>query len=730
MLKIWFLALFVSLSLYAECGDTNLTLENDPNKVEVYATHMHTENEVVYANDDVVVLYKDYYLSAKDAIYDKKSGNLELFENVRAVQGEKYQLLGDYARLNIALKDREFKPFYMLEQKSQLWMSADKGHIQDKLIDVNTGMVSGCDPIQPLWKIKFASSDYDSSTKWMNLYNAKLYIYDIPIFYTPYFGYSLDKTRRSGLLVPAFGISSDEGFYYKQPIYIALDNWWDLELDPQLRTARGNGSYQTFRFTDSQVSQGSITTGYFKENEGYANYQKLAHTSHYGIDFKYQNSDFLDQWFGLNLDGQSGIYVDTKWMNDVDYINLASSDTINSTTSNQIISQMNMFYNTEDNYFGTYFRYYQDLSQASNAATIERLPAIQYHSYLSTLFSNHLFYDVDFNSVNLYRESGKDAVRSAVNIPVTLQTTLFNEYLNLSYQSQFYAENTSFYGSTTTQQDPKSYQNGWFLRQYNIFSLNTNLTKAYDNFTHTIILGAQYTRSAADTNYGFYQSAPAICAVNPTDDICQFYTVNSVNENTNLDFSQYFYDKKGEQFLYHRMAQQITYATGTQHFGNIENELEYKMTKNFTYYDDTFYDYDKQLIAKTTNSLGYNDGSLGVNLSYLYRDTFLDPTPTAPRFTKYLTSNFSYRYNDHYKYFAGYNYDLEAARKKSSEVGFLYSKRCWDFGLRYVENTRPILTSDNQASSIDDRYIFFTITLKPIGGSEVNYRVPGSIRGE
>jgi LPS-assembly protein len=730
MFKLWLLVLFFPFFLYAQCGDTNFTLEEDPDKVEVYATQMHTENEIVYASDDIVVLYKDYYLSAKDAKYDKKSGNLELFGNVRAVQGDKYQVLGDYARLNISQKEREFKPFYMLEQKSQLWMSADKGVIQDKLIGVSTGMVSGCDPIKPLWKIKFSSSEYDSSTKWMNLYNAKLYIYDIPIFYTPYFGYSLDTTRRSGLLIPAFGVSSDEGFYYRQPVYIAVDNWWDLELDPQLRTSRGYGSYQTFRFVDSKVSKGSFTTGYFKETNSYVNNVQLAHSSHYGVDLKYENSDFLNNWFGFDLSGQSGLYVDGKWMNDVDYINLANSDTINNTTSNQLLSQVNMFYNTPRNYFGAYFKYYQDLSQANNEQTLERLPTLQYHNYLSTLFSNHIMYDMDFTSVNLSRETGKNAVKSIANIPVTFQTSLFDEYLNLSYQSQFYAEHIAFNGSAALGTQQNNYENGLFLRQYNIFDLNTNLTKAYDDFTHTMIMGVEYTRAGSDTNYGFYKSAPIECSINPSSDICQFYTLNTVPESTSLDFSQYLYNKKGDQFLYHRLSQQITYSSGVEHFGNIENELDYKLTREISLYDDTFYDYDKQLVAKTLNSVSYNDGSMNFSLSYLYKDSFLDPTSTTPRYTKYLTSNAGYRYNDHYKYFAGYNYDVEAGRKKSSEIGFLYSKRCWDFGLRYVENTRSILTQDNLASSVDDRYIFFTITLKPIGGSEVNYRVPGPIKGQ
>jgi len=49
-----------------------------------------------------------------------------------------------------------------------------------------------------------------------------------------------------------------------------------------------------------------------------------------------------------------------------------------------------------------------------------------------------------------------------------------------------------------------------------------------------------------------------------------------------------------------------------------------------------------------------------------------------------MTSRVAYRYDRHYRYGAAYAYDFEHARKKGSEIGFVYTKRCWDFGLRYV----------------------------------------------
>ncbi|WP_345992598.1 LPS assembly protein LptD [Sulfurimonas sp. HSL-1716] len=727
MRKVCLLLLLLLLPLYLFGADK-------ADKVEVYATNIDNQASIVKASGDVIVLYKDYYISAQDAVYDRQNGNLELFGNVRATQGSNYQLLGDYAKLNIKNKERIFKPFYMLEQKSELWLSADKGHIKDTFFDVRSGMVSGCNPNNPLWKIKFSSSNYDATDKWMNLYNARLYIYDIPIFYMPYFGYSLDTTRRSGLLIPAFGISSDEGFYYEQPIYIAVQNWWDLEIKPQIRTSRGYGSYETFRFADSKISRGSITTGYFKEQRSYVNLNNLAHETHYGVNFKYNNGDFLDRWFGFGLKGQSGIYADISWMNDVDYINLSTADTINNVTSNQILSQVNMFYNTDRNYFGAYFKYYLNLSLQSNARTIQKLPTIQYHNYLSTLLDDHLTYDIDFSSTNFYREVGKNALRSSVNIPVELQTSIADEYINLSYASQLYAEHTTFSGPVDRDsgQDPNVYEDGIFLRQYNVFNINTNLTRAYDNVTHTVVFGAEYVKPGSDAKYGYYKTRADECTNDPTSVDCEFYSISDVVEKVGLDLSQYLFDENGDQFLYHRVSQQISYATGKGKLGEIENELDYKVTKTVNYYNDTFYNYDQHLISKTINTIGYTNEGVKISLSYLYKDSFIDPLTVgaAPRYTKYLTSSFSYKYNDHYSYFGSYNYDVQAAVKKSSEIGFLYSKRCWDFGLRYVENVRPILTAANTASSIDDRYIFFTITLKPIGGSELNYRIPSSAKGQ
>ncbi|OHE00116.1 MAG: organic solvent tolerance protein [Sulfurimonas sp. RIFCSPLOWO2_12_36_12] len=699
-------------------------------KVEIYATTMDTKDNIVTAGGEVVVVYQDYHLSAQRAIYDRNSSELELFGNIRASQGENIKLLGEYAKLNIAQKERTFKPFYMLEKTADVWISGDDGYAKDIEVEIKSGVMSGCDPNDPLWKMEFTSSEYNTDTMWLNLYNARIYIYDIPVFYTPYFGYSLDTTRRTGVLPPMVGFSSKEGFYYEQALYIAEQNWWDLELKPQIRTNRGSGMYTTFRFADSKISKGSLTAGYFKEKQEYFDESDLANNKHYGFNFLYENSDVINQWFGTKLEGQSGLYMDIVNMNDVDYINLSTNDTTQNATTTQLLSRINLFYNTDNNYFGSYFKHYKNLTLESNEKTLQNLPALHYHKYLETLFDEHFLYSLDVQSNNYYRTLGKSAVQTNINIPLTLQTSLFDEHLNISYKSYIYAQHTSFKGEEEVPTTDE-YSSGFFARNYHVVSASTQLTRAFDEVTHVVDFGTQYQVGGSDMEDGYYDEQKDYCSIkeNKAKPICEFYNITEIEKSLQLYFSHYLYNISGKQIFYHRVAQNISYEGIGGGAGELENELDYQMTDSLNYYNNMFYNYDEGAFSKNFNKILYKNNTFNIGLSHMYKNTFLPYTTTTSPITSYITSSIGYKYNNHYSYSFKHDYDLERSEKKGFEVGFLYQKRCWDFGLRYVESNRPILSLSGVSDSIYDRYIYLTIRLKPImspnsTASGFSYRLP------
>ena len=702
MLKYYtFLLLFLTSCIYAS-------------KVEIYATTINTLDNKVNAKNGVSVVYRDYILNADSAVYNKNSGDLELFDNITATYKKSYRLLGNYAKLNIIKKEKEFKPFYMLDRVSDVWISADDGSAKDKDITITSGVISGCDQNDPLWKMEFSSSDYNYQTKWINIYNTTLYFYDIPILYTPYFGYSLDTTRRTGLLMPAFGLSSDEGFYYQQPIYVAEYNSWDLELNPQVRSKRGYGLYSKLRFVDSDISSGEFQVGYFKEGETYFKENNLVKNKHSGFNFKYRNSDIINQLLSKRFDAESGLYVDLNGMSDVDYINLESNDKLNSDTSKQILSRINLFFNQDSNYIAMYFKYYQDLTKESNSETLQKLPTFHYHSYLSSLLDNHLLYNLDAKSTNIQRVIDKTALRTDINLPITLQTSLFDEYLSISYNANIYAQYMKFTSLENTLGN-SIYRNGYFARNYNTLKLSTDLTKVLSNITHVISFSTKYTKGGNQAHSGYYMDYEELCSdpINKNLKECEFYNITDIDESLELEFTQYLYNSSGRELLYHRLAQKVNYLEGQSTFGELENELDYEIVNGLSIYNNMFYNFDEGSFSKVFNKITLRNKKFTFDISHLYKDSFIPSTVENSKYTSYITSTARYTYDEHYSYKFRYDYDIQESVKKSTEVGFLYTKRCWDFGLRYVENNKPQLTNSGDSSNYE-RFIYFTIVLKPI----------------
>ncbi len=689
---------------------------SEADTVEVFATTIDSNATHFKASNDVVVLYGDQYLSAQSIVYEQNSTVLELFGNITILKGASYHIAGEYARVQLNEDDRVFEPFYLLEKKQDVWMSTQKACSKQNIISLEEGMISGCDPTDPLWRLHFQSAKYDDDSKWMDVYHTSLRLYNIPVFYFPYLGYSLDFKRRTGLLVPSFGLSKREGFFYQQPIYIATDDSWDVELTPQIRSNRGAGLYATLRFVDTKVSKGELTLGYFKESPSYLQEYDLANTKHYGFDFDYINHNPIKEWFGYTHSGQSALFADMTWMNDIEYINLKGNDEIKYATSNQIYSRINSFYTDESDYYGLYFKYFLDLSKKNNDETIQSLPVFQYHRYLDALFKDYLFYSVDATATNQYRSAGKKAFQSELNIPITVRSSFFDDYIDLSYTMQLHGRHIFFSGDDVIADPNNLYNNGVFARNYHTFHIESSLAKGYKDFSHVMTLSASYVNGGSDYKSGYYEESQEICSRDYiySNPLCDYYDIVDIEDAAELGITQFFFNDKGHQLLYHKLSQKITNELNGDALGELENELDLKLNDYFSYYNGTLYNHDVTRVTKFLNALRYNDDTIAFDATHLY-ENYSDVTLKK---SSYLIMDIEYQYNKYYKYFAKAAYDIEGAVKKHMEVGFLYSKRCWDFGVRYVENNRPTLTN-NDIASIFDKYIYFTISLKPIGGTDI-----------
>lgn len=708
---------FVAISLFASAALS----ASEP--VELFGGQVDVNGSTATVTGHPVAVYADQVLSADHIRYDKEGAKIFAEGEVSVGKGLRYHLLSDLYRIDLNTQEHFAKPYYLFDQEEGAWISAEEAQGCKARVDLEGGMVSGCDSSDPLWAFRFSSGNYDSDRMWVNLYNARLELGGVPVFYLPYFGYPTDRSRRSGLLMPYFGLSNTQGFFYLQPIYIAPQNGWDLELRPQIRTSRGSGIYADLRFVDTPSSKGEISAGYFAEQRDYAQEYNLANQKHYGYGLHYEHTAPLQEWFDFKGKGQSGLYVNGLWMNDVDYLNLRHANQLLNTTSKQILSRINGFYNTETDYLGVYVKHYQYLDLPSNAQTIQTLPSLQYHRYPRSLFDDRLLLQGDATATHFYRQDGKKAIQGDVNIPLTFRTSLLDDALEASYTANLSAKGIAFYGDLRSDETTGEYEKGTYAQLDHTFALSSTLLRPYGETVHVLSPYVSYTASGSRHFSGYYNTYRDSCdpqSAGYAGIACDYFGLVKPSDTLSLGLNNYLVSD-GKQSVMDRVSQNFRYDSVGSYYGELQNELEWEISEAVSFYNKTAYNHDRNRITKEQNTLRYNTGAITAGVSHYYLDELRNDVPTYA----YWTANGAYQYSPNLRFTGSVAYDYREDRLKRAEIGFLHTRRCMDFGLRFIRNVRPIRTL-TEIGSVDESYVFITIVFKPMGGSEFHYRVSGN----
>ena len=694
-------------SLLIQANAQELNME----KLQLVAKDVDTKNNIITAVGDVVAYSPTYYLSSDKMVYDKDREILELFDNVLIIKDNKIQTQSNYAYVDMKNDIINQDPVFLMDNSSNIWSNSKEANKDKELITLENSILSSCDCIDPIWSIRSSSSDYDTEAMWMNTYNPRLYIKNVPIFYLPYFGFPKDTTRRTGLLLPTMGYSSSEGFLYSQPIFIAPADNYDIELIPQIRTQRGYGSYANFRYADSPDSMLNLKTGYFKEFNNYRKEEKLENSEHYGLDIDYERKNI----FSTKKEHQDGVFTSVRYLNDIEYIILKEDDG-NLGTDKKVESKVNYFYNTPEYYGGVYGKYYIDASKKSNANTLQELPQVQFHSYNKELFLENIIYSIDTKAQNFTRKEGLNAKIYDITVPISYTKNILDDYMYLGVENRTiltqYDYSNSLYNNLR-------YEDGTLIQNRTSFIVGTDLIKPYSDYIHTLNLNASYDipenlRKDGDLyNITVKENQPL-----KYDELSVFPTLQE-QKTIKLSLNQSIYDKENlKQFINHKMSQSILYnSVDEPKFQDLDNYVkinhDYGSLSGKVVYN---MDDNKVVEGSFDNSLSYED--LTFSVGYYYSKKTNNEFNTRDDLESYRLST-SYKLAKDYsiKYYE--NYDLQEKRRNRQGIGLNIDDSCWNLDLllekeitprsRYVESTRSY-------DSYEQTIVYAVLMLKPIGG--------------
>lgn len=691
----------------------SLEASAEKEKFQVLANDVNAKNNIMVAIGDVVIFSPTYYITAQKVIYDKNKETLELFDDVVIVKDNNVQTKSDYAFLDLKTENSYQKPSMIFEEKNSIWINSKDSKKEDAIVNIDKSTLSSCDCDDPDWSIKSSNINYNLEQKWINAYNTRLYLNNIPIFYTPYFGFSTDNNRRTGLLRPTFGYSKSEGGFYSQPIFIAPSHNYDIELIPQFRFKRGTGLYGYLRYADSPDSMLKISTGYFKENKNYQEKYDLRNQQHYGFDLDYEKYNLFTN---KSTNKNDGLFISINYLNDIEYRNL-EDEKVRESSEKNIESKINYMFDTPDYFLGSYFRYYIDTQKDSNASTLQELPKLQVHTYTRPLI-DRLMFSSDFKYTNYTRSEGINAEQYEWYIPFSYAFSLFDDYIKVILRQEFIFNKYNYSGD-----DSNLFNDGKYGESNSIVSIQSDIIKPYEDYLHTVNLNGTYTKTNNIVDKGDLYDNPT-----SSDDRLSHYPVAQSVDNIKLSINQSLYDKDNlKQIVNHKLSQSILYDEfDNAKLQNMENEILYNYIlgtidgeelsgriKNKLVYNHQ----DKEFVESSSLfSLTYSNYEMKLG-HYMSEDT---PNSGKDDLESYQL-DLKYKFNNRYSLGYSTSYNINEKLRSKQSLIFSIKDRCWTLDTKYEREVKATSTSDN--APVKQDIIYFQLFLKPIGGINQEYEV-------
>ena len=673
------------------------------NKIEIVAKNVDASETIFRAKDDVVIYYDDAIIKASSASFNKNEKRLVVDGNIEMIGYQGNKVHTDHIEIDTEKKEVTFQKLFLMS-KNDIWLLSDKGKKKDGRYQLGSSMISSCDISNPLWKMVFDRSVYDSEAEFMQIYNAKMYVWDIPVAYSPYLSFSTNKERTSGFLFPAFGSTTNEGFFFEQPVFWAISKSMDLEMNPQIRSARSAGLYGTLRWVDSAHSSGKLRLGYFKDKQEYVQTYDLFNDSHYGAELNYESSQLFTS--GVSDEVTDGLYLNSTYLNDIDYLNLQLESLEHFGLTPLQESRLNYFIQNSEYYLGVNAKYFIDTrANVEKEKTLQVLPSIQLHKYLTHFLWDNLTYKADLHMNNLYREVGVTMNQMEFKLPLEFTTSFWDDFVNLSLGEELYYSKY-FFGNGEYTYDTFEYYST--IHKVKLF---TDLTKKYDSFIHVLQPSLEYVYPGTESKSPeeFFSSLNTYL-----DEQSKLFAIGLPEEEYKLSINHYFYDAAMNLKFYQRLSQNY-YPQREYKFADISNEMQYNWDE-WHLYNNIIYAHEYGKIREASSSLTLDKEAYSITAGHTYKDILPDTMMWVDDNVSANDVYFAFNYNvtQQISINSSFTYDLDSKTNNQWAIGGSYHKPCWNFAASLREEIIPRPTFSGAYTKENKFYI--QINFIPFGG--------------
>ncbi|MEW6994166.1 LPS-assembly protein LptD [Colwelliaceae bacterium MEBiC 14330] len=249
------------------------------------------QDQIAQFTGSVILVDKEQKISADQLSFNRLKMQIEAIGNIH-YQGKQINIFAEtLSASKTELSTSMTSASYQLD--------GNPGHGEAAKLSINSeGMLSLVDSTfttclqeVPDWQIQASEINLSASGDFGEAYHAQFRVYDVPVFYVPYFSFPISKERLTGFLYPELSSSTNSGLEFTAPFYWNIAENYDATITPHYMSKRGLQLQTEFRYLMGYQS-GKVDLEYLnndkaiKTNDDPRYLLRLQHIGTFSEDFR------------------------------------------------------------------------------------------------------------------------------------------------------------------------------------------------------------------------------------------------------------------------------------------------------------------------------------------------------------------------------------------------------------------------------------------------------------
>lgn len=386
-------------------------------KIEAASISYDQANDTYEAEGNVRVSSMDRLIRADWARVDMEKRQAELRGGV-VIQFGKNWLKGDHVIWNLDKETGWVDGGTVYFAENQLYaQSRYLAKVGPTQYTLKEGYLTGCDPEQPDWKVRFDEMKVDlEGVAWAS--HSSFWVRNVPVLYSPLAVLPVEQKRRTGFLIPWGGYSDLSGFDVEVPFYWAMREDMDATFYGRYLEKRGFMSGIEYRISNRTWGEGVWQFNYLHDNADKSFLERK------GYPFQTEDRYWLRARHSIELPYEIEGKINLDFVSDRNFLREFTSGSVSFDSSNAVFrdvfgrgilddytsltreSSIYLEKRWESTLLSLDTRYWQQLDTSIDEFTLQRLPALSFVSLPNHIENTPLYYSWQSSVVNYWRKEG------------------------------------------------------------------------------------------------------------------------------------------------------------------------------------------------------------------------------------------------------------------------------------------------------------------------------------